>query len=88
MNKEFFEEYWNKNKISYDVKALEIAFKDVAKKAFYAGINLQFISKILTDDEIKDLIDSIDFKSMVTADDIFYLIARKTEEFILGNNKN
>lgn len=35
---------------------------------------------ILTDDEIKELIDGIEFSRMVTADDLFYMIARAVEE--------
>lgn len=36
--------------------------------------------KLLTDDEIKDMFDSIDFGRMVTADDLFFMIARAVED--------
>lgn len=33
----------------------------------------------LTDEQLKELFDQIDFSQMVTADDLFYLIARAVE---------
>ncbi len=38
----------------------------------------------LTDEKIKELFDGIDFKSMVTADDLFFLIVRQTEAHYFG----
>ena len=38
----------------------------------------------LSDEEIAELISALDFRTMVTADDIFYLIARAVEAKIHG----
>jgi hypothetical protein len=39
---------------------------------------------LLTDDEIKDACDAIDFGTMVTADDYIYVIARAIEQAVLS----
>jgi len=41
----------------------------------------------LTDERIKEVIDAIDFKKMVTADDLFYLIARAIEREVLNQQE-
>ena len=33
-------------------------------------------AKTLTDEEIKEVLDSVEFEQMVTADDLFYMFAR------------
>lgn len=38
----------------------------------------------LTDEEIAEIINQVDYSHMVTADDIFYLIARATERRVRG----
>lgn len=40
----------------------------------------------LTDDEVKESFNSIDFTKMVTADDLFYLIARDIEAKLKAKN--
>jgi len=47
----------------------------------------QPVTLALTDDRIKEVIDSIDFKKMVTADDLFYLIARAVEREVLNQQE-
>lgn len=42
----------------------------------------------LSDCRIKELCDSIDFSRMVTADDLFYMIARAIEREILGGPRS
>jgi len=56
----------------------------MSRIAYYAGFKEGESSAAapqaaLTDERIKELIDAIDFKRMVTADDLFYLIARAIE---------
>lgn len=46
------------------------------------------IKKSLTDDDIKTILETIDFKSMVTADDVFYLIARAVEQWLTAEVVN
>lgn len=38
---------------------------------------------LLTDDQIEELLNGLEFEQMVTADDIFYLVARAVEKKIL-----
>lgn len=45
----------------------------------YEEVKIHVDLKPLTDDAIQTTIDKINFKSMVTPEDIFYLIARSIE---------
>ncbi|WP_321944665.1 hypothetical protein [Burkholderia cenocepacia] len=45
------------------------------------------MSKTLTDDRIKEVVDAIDFGKMVTADDYIYLIARAIEREVLATQQ-
>jgi hypothetical protein len=39
---------------------------------------------IFTDDQLAEIFNSVDFSRMVTADDVFYLIARAVEKAALA----